>query len=402
MNERRLADILERALEAGITGETPNSNFIPELRCMDDDIQDELLGFLAIGHDLDCFDGKMFNLGYGGSVRVSHQLLAIHLLHRARNVGANQTSRELARFLELDHTPAYAILGIRGLELAEEVQITDDIRLVPYESAPESLSKSMADQAAGASEGVLMAPHLARSLRPRVALIMNIRISPKTHDVAKSQACPDCMDTLRRIRLLLTLVGRSTPVPSCCWVDLHEWVPCRDFLSSGVSGALMATEPLSLHEMTHGDCSDASTLVKQFLKLNPTDQTVLSTCLDRLNRSKRASNNIDKAIDLGIAMEVLLLHDRSEHDQISFTFRLRGAWLLADSGEERIEIERILSRIYTCRSQAVHAGKCKSPSKKMSLSSLLEQGQDLCAEAVRAILHKGGFPNWNKLILDAS
>jgi hypothetical protein len=156
-----------------------------------------------------------------------------------------------------------------------------------------------------------------------------------------------------------------------------------------------------LYKLTDSDCSDASALTKQFLRLNPSDREVISTSLDRLNRSKKPASNIDKAIDLGIAMEILLLHDRSKPDQLAFPFRLRGAWLLAKTPEERVEIERSLSKIYECRSQAVHRGKCAAQFKDISLSALLERGQDLCTELAKTILRRGSFPNWNELVLGA-
>jgi hypothetical protein len=110
---------------------------------------------------------------------------------------------------------------------------------------------------------------------------------------------------------------------------------------------------------------------------------------------------VDKAIDLGIAMEILLLHDQTKQDPIALPFRLRGAWLLAKTAEERVELERTLNDIYDCRCQAVHRGTWKARSQKMPLPDLLKRGQDLCTEMARVILRKGGFPDWQRLVLGA-
>jgi hypothetical protein len=395
MDENRLRAILERGSKAGIT-DPATFHFGVRPVCADKSIQHELMEFLSSAPDLACFDGKMFNFGCSGSIRVSHTVLAMHLLHRTSICGPDQTTSELSRFLQLDHTPGHAILGIRGIETTKETALTDDIRLVPYESVPESLSKGMADQLSTSMERVT-----AESLHPKAALVMKVCISPKTHDAIEQRPCPDWMNTLHHLCLCLTLVGRSTPIASCCWVDIEEWVPCRDFLSLGISGALLDIERLSLYKMTDSDCSDASAFANQFLQLNPSDQKVVSTSLDRLNRSKKAPSSIDKAIDLGIAMEILLLHDRPKNDSIAFPFRLRGAWLLAKTAKERVEIERTLNKIYDCRCQAVHTGKCEARSREMTLPSLLQRGQDLCTEAARIILRKGGWPDWDKMVLDA-
>ncbi len=395
-----LTDVLQRALEAGITTEPTPSHLGSRPACRDESIQRQLTQFLSGTGDLTCFDRTMFSFGFWGAVRISREVLAMHLLHRASKVGPNQTAAELQRFLDLDHTPAYAVLAVRGIETTQETDITDDIRLIPYDAVPQSLSKDMADSIAAASEQApFMAPQRGESLRPKAALVKQIRISPKTCDATDDRVSPDEMSMLRQVCSVLTLVGRSTPMAFCSWVDIEEWVPCRDLLSCGVGGTLVATESLPLHKMTDDDCSDASMLSKQFLRLEHRDQETLLTSLDRLNRSKRRFNAIDKAIDLGIAMEILLLHDRSKHDQIAFPFRLRGAWLLAKSAKERIKIERTLNSIYDCRCQAVHSGKCEAPTREESLPRLFERGQDLCAEVARCILRRGVFPDWHKLVL---
>ncbi len=402
MDKDVLTDVLQRALEAGITTELHPFHSVSRSVCRDENIQRKLAQFLSDTDDLACFDGKMFSFGFGGAVRVSHEVLAMHLLHRASKVGPSQTASELERFLKLDYTPAYGVLAVRGIETTQETEITDDIRLIPYDAVPQSVSKGMVDSIAATSEQLaFMVPRQAESLRPKAALVMRMHISPKTYVSADHDSPADGMNTLHQICRVLTLVGRSTPLPSCQWVDLGEWVPCRDFLSTGISGALIATEPLSPYEMTDGDCSDASVLAEQFLRLKPKDQKTVLTSLDRLNRSKRGLNAIDKAIDLGIAMEVLLLHDQTEQDPIALPFRLRGAWLLAKTPKERTEIERTFNKVYDCRCQAVHSGKCEAPSKEMSLSTLLERGQDLCAEVARTVLRRGGFPDWQKLVLGA-
>jgi hypothetical protein len=101
--------------------------------------------------------------------------------------------------------------------------LTDDLRLVPYESVPKSMSKDMANQLAADLERVpLMSPSTVNSLGPKAALVMQVCISPRTHNANEQRPSPDWMNTLHQICLCLTLVGRSVPVASCCWVDIEE------------------------------------------------------------------------------------------------------------------------------------------------------------------------------------
>ncbi len=66
----------------------------------------------------------------------------------------------------------------------------------------------------------------------------------------------------------------------------------------------------------------------------------------------------DQAIDLGIALEALLLHELGKEDRGELRYRLslRGAWLGGGDEQERAEIQRTLKAVYDLRSRAVHAG----------------------------------------------
>ena len=66
----------------------------------------------------------------------------------------------------------------------------------------------------------------------------------------------------------------------------------------------------------------------------------------------------DISIDLGIALEALLLHEQNKKNRGELRFRLglRGAWLVGSDGNERAEILKLLREVYDLRSIAVHSG----------------------------------------------
>ena len=143
-------------------------------------------------------------------------------------------------------------------------------------------------------------------------------------------------------------------------------------------------------------------LAVSYGRLRGAHKVRIERVLDRLSQSKRRAQIEDKILDLGIALEMLLLDDNVHNEQLSLTFRLRGSWLLGHSAEERIAIFEQLKRIYDYRSQVAHSGVlCKG--KPTDIERVRESFPEYqrIAEAVcqKAILE--GQPDWKRLVLDA-
>ena len=82
-------------------------------------------------------------------------------------------------------------------------------------------------------------------------------------------------------------------------------------------------EPVAL------DGNSIAALFQQFEKFNRSDRAIMRVALDRLNQAIRKRNIVDKAIDLGIALEVMLLHGIGENYRGEMRFRsaIRGGCL---------------------------------------------------------------------------
>jgi hypothetical protein len=129
--------------------------------------------------------------------------------------------------------------------------------------------------------------------------------------------------------------------------------------------------------------------------------------LERLNRGLAAASSVDCAIDVGLALEALLLGDLGPNDQLSLAFRLRGAWLLGANPSERKALWQDFRNIYDCRSSAVHKGKLPSgeyqvESGKVSADEFIRtRGRSVAANAVLKVIEGGASPDWAALILGA-
>ncbi len=125
------------------------------------------------------------------------------------------------------------------------------------------------------------------------------------------------------------------------------------------------------------------------------DRGVIERAIDRLGRSRLFLDPVDRALDLGMAAEIILMHDAgSSNAEITYKISSRAAWLVGKDADERTNIFELMRDLYTARSKAVHTGKF--PTKK---PVDLGDADRLVSRTLRAIVERGEFPDWNRIAL---
>jgi len=121
----------------------------------------------------------------------------------------------------------------------------------------------------------------------------------------------------------------------------------------------------------------------------------MSRAIDRLGRSRMAINPVDRALDLGMAAEIVLMHDHSPNNtEIAHKIGGRAAWLLGQTPAERATIFADMESLYGARSQAVHSGVLSSRS-----TINLDAADALVTRVFNAIIARGAFPDWSSLVM---
>jgi hypothetical protein len=121
----------------------------------------------------------------------------------------------------------------------------------------------------------------------------------------------------------------------------------------------------------------------------------LARAIDRLGRSRLAASPVDRALELGIAAEIALMHDNgSDNSEITHKLGSRAAWLLGRDSSDREAVFREMKALYGARSRAVHRGELSS---KSTLD--LAAADRLVTSALTSILERGCFPNWDSLTM---
>ena len=117
--------------------------------------------------------------------------------------------------------------------------------------------------------------------------------------------------------------------------------------------------------------------------------------IHRWRRSKAASNGVDLAIDLRIALESLFL-DEGNNAELSFRLALRAAWYLGAEGDERTKIFEAVRDAYNIGSKAVHTGEGYDDVIPVNLAA----AQDICRMSILRRIGEGGKPpDWKKVVL---
>lgn len=196
-------------------------------------------------------------------------------------------------------------------------------------------------------------------------------------------------EAVRRRCRLACLLGTGGAVELPMSVVLED--PSALFAAGGtLSGRPFAAQPFSSFP---SDLTAIHTAFDQLAKFAEGD--ILTRAIDRLGRSRLAVHQVDRALDLGMAAEIVLMHDQGgSNTEITQKIGTRAAWLLGEDAEDRAHIFGQIRQLYAARSTAVHSGSLGSNSKVD-----LDAADALVARVILAILQRGTFPDWMRLIL---
>ena len=138
-----------------------------------------------------------------------------------------------------------------------------------------------------------------------------------------------------------------------------------------------------------------------FSKLSKKNQRALGLISKRLLHSFSRRYLEDRILELGIALEMLLLNDL-DHQELRYRLSQRGAWILSPLDfDERKQTEANLKTFYDFRSKVVHTGEI--PSKDYNEAfRVLDAASTMCTILILKILEQGKFPSaqdWSEITL---
>jgi hypothetical protein len=136
--------------------------------------------------------------------------------------------------------------------------------------------------------------------------------------------------------------------------------------------------------------------IRNYLTFEHMQRQRLDLAIDRLSTAYRTTDMQNKAIELGIVLEVLLWQDGDQNDNLSFRIRQRGCILLGGSSDERRKTHGMLGKVYSLRSKAVHGNILFDETR--DLDRIINEGLRICTSAAREIILVKKFPDWNLIV----
>lgn len=296
---------------------------------------------------------------------------------------------DIVDFVTRKSVANFYLAGIGGISLPEKLRLTDQVSIVSAGDISPNLAREFVFRI-DRFGSVLGPSH--EPLRPQAALMVSndqpVLFPKKMHSPEERILGMDTIHNLEQKTLFcLTLASeRAAPVLTAktSWID-H---PANSY--HGLAGGSGGTSP-GQQQTSRYDEFDAvlvGELFKSFDCMNKMDRTLLFLAVERLRRSRLHEDPTNRALDLGIALEIIFLHETDNNQELNYRAGIRAAFWLGANEKERSSIRNVVHKAYKARSTAVHEGQLK----KADQIGILPEADNLCRQAAIKIVRNGGVP----------
>lgn len=306
----------------------------------------------------------------------------------------------LESLLSTAEANAIFVMPLWGVDLAGEVQLSDTVRLVPWELLPDSPQR---DAFTNEMPSVGSRPY--SWVPPKAALVEDFTIKPLLKKDGEAVATPDTTSQTRLndIRLSLSLCGPRTLVPGRQWAQYIS-ADLAELQLSPQLIPMMEIEPRVLHAFGSFDASKAQALVRRVPALEDPLRAKVHLSLDRFDRGLRRSDAGDAALEFAIALESLLGDSSTD---LTYKVALRSALLAGGKSNEKISVRDTVQTLYGLRSTVVHTGRSPDNVKtkragRWTPAQVMENGARVAASVISAVIDRGNLPDWFEFEIGSS
>lgn len=337
-------------------------------------------------------EGKMITHGTGGS-SFSLDHFCMWYLWLEDEFKPAAAAEYLERFLTQELHSVLVTEWILGIRVERSISLGGGIEIRPVSAMPPSQDREQFSRVPGPLQY-----HASISPTAAITKACPIKIVRDIDDCAMPDALKATMVQLGRLPILINAIEGLSCLPRFSTSYAPGEVPNGPFTGGG--GGIPGYDVIGtqVHLMTPAHGEALTRIAHAFAVKSEPEQQRLLLILHRLCQAKRHERIEDKVLDLGIALEMLLLNDNASRDQLSQSFRLRGSWLLAQNAEERAHLHNTFKDIYRARSEVAHGGQLAWTSDFRERRDRLSEWLDLACRVFQRILNEGA-PNWTQLVL---
>jgi hypothetical protein len=353
----------------------------------------------ALGRDArlrDVDDKWAFTPG-GGGARLTLATCAVYLIDRAIEVDPALIISDLLRFAVDRTIVVREVRSVEGLTVPHPIKLDAALALVPASALKNDGPAAQIFSDANVPKHGYGSPPSAAIVRGENFHV--VLTEPPTGTLPPPMRAPQSLETERIFRdAMSAVVLASTGAPhfrqSYSIVDSPGW-PWMAAPGFGGSEPFPILVPASI---TVDECR----VVSAFKALRSFGND-LGLAIGKLEASRRRLRLDERMVDLGTALEIVLMHGAESSGEIINKVATRAAWLLGHSAEHRLNIFTISRDLYAERSKVVHSGQLKNvknpafPGDDCAYAAY----DKLIADVIFAVAERGKWPEWSKLVLNA-
>jgi hypothetical protein len=307
----------------------------------------------------------------------------------------------LEKILSTQKAFGFSIMAVWGINVNKPVPLGSDVSLLPIEMLPESYQKKHLLDIDWHRHFMDSMPRTAFFETPKAALICRTLIEPLTYYHKNADKLPrnqefSGRELLNEVQLVLTIIGPCVPIHACSWFQFVDTDIEDAKFGYNTSYQHLEIMPMRIAPLGDFDYKCASSIVSKYLAIEGTLKKRIRLALERLNQGLRRTNAGDRAMEIAIALEVLLADGGTEN---TFKVGLRSALLIGGDIKTRLENRAIVGGAYTMRSALVHSGVVSKETNlvrigKMPSEEVAKRAAILCAHVIKIIILRGHLPDW--------
>jgi hypothetical protein len=341
-----------------------------------------------------------------GATGFQPQFAAPMLIREAhRRHSAKASIAWLQKVLGTEQAEGIAVETFWGLRPTEPTTLIDNVQLMPFNSLPVSRQKEALSKTYWNPSPAVATPTFLWDA-PTAALVRPAVIRPYLRD-ADSNPQPNNTADYRALftdaRLCLATCGRRAIVPGPGWFQYID--PDLEAAVLGSSSNLSHHElmPFSVESTGPVDTDRAIVLLDQFIVLDSGQKIKARIAMQRLSQAYLRRSPADKALELAIALEAMLVDSPGEH---TFKIGLRAALLTSSNLDARRRNRAIIQAMYKVRSSLMHSGQASDICRvsgygDMQTAQVITEASAITAGVIEKIVGFGATPDWSAIELSS-
>lgn len=350
---------------------------------------------LASDRRVQALENQMLSLG-NSAARFEVDTLAVWYVWCLNMYGNEFADCQLESWLASEEVEVLNSLWVLGLEAEKSFELGGGYSIQILADMPDSDEKEYFSK--------VDFNFLSRSTLPKCAITKKENIKKTRSDFPPgtnglNDNFRESCQKLYELAFVLNSISGVTCVPHFQTAYRSSVTPVGHFGGSGGGSPLFDVSTITTSKISPESSSVVFEVFSAFRSKSAEERSRLQVVLSRLSQAKRRSQIEDQMLDLGIALEMLLLQEKL-NSELSLQFRIRGSWLLGQSFEDRIEINQLLKEIYDARSSVAHSGALyRSDPRKLELvRTNFSKYVALAESTVRKIIVDGS-PCWDDVLL---